>query len=309
MQKNYLDGQAITLLTLLCLLFGWQQIAIKFTLDGISPLMQAGLRSVGATLLVGLWMKIQGETLLRRDGVELWGLLAGLLFAGEFLLLYWALELTSASRATVFLYTSPFIVALGAQWLIPGERLTRIQVIGLLCAFTGVIIAFNDAFSSKAALIGDLMALAAAICWGATTVLVKATSLHKESASRMLIYQLAVSAVLLPLGSLLIGEPGIIKLDQQTLLAMLFQTLMVATVGYLSWFWLMRHYPASRIATFSFLTPLFAVISAWLILDEQLTVHLIAALLFVAVGIYLVNIPKPNTLDTTDKESNKKRPA
>ena len=309
MQKNYLDGQAIALLTVLCLLFGWQQIAIKFTLDGISPLMQAGLRSAGATLLVGLWMKLQGETLLRRDGVEIWGILAGLLFAGEFLLLYWALELTTASRATVFLYTSPFIVALGAQWFIPGERLTRIQVIGLICAFGGVFMAFNDAFSSQAALTGDLMALAAAVCWGATTVLVKATPLHRESASRMLIYQLAVSALVLPLGSVLIGEPGVIQLDQQTILAMLFQTLMVATVGYLSWFWLMRHYPASRIATFSFLTPLFAVISAWLILDEQLTIHLSAALLCVAVGIYLVNSPKPNATSDIDKASNKKRPA
>ena len=299
MTKSHLDSRAIILLTVLCIFFGWQQIAIKFTLDGISPLMQAGLRSLGAAMLLCGWMRYKKDPILRRDGVALWGTIAGLLFAAEFLFLYWGLEHTGAGRATVFLYTSPFIVALGAQLFIPGEQLRRIQFIGLLCAFSGIVLAFSDAFGENNTLFGDLLALAGGIAWGATTVIIKATPLRFESAPRILLYQLGISGITLPLISIGIGEPGIIKLDQQTVLAFVFQTVVVAFICYLSWFWLMRQYPANRMASFTFLTPLFAVISAALLLDESISFNFVGALTLVAVGIYLVNKPKEHVTQTS----------
>ncbi|MBY4677035.1 DMT family transporter [Marinobacterium arenosum] len=293
MSKQHLDSLAIGLLTLLCLAFGLQQIAIKLTLADIPPLMQAGLRSVGATLLLCGWLVWRGERVWQRDGVELWGLLTGLLFAGEFMLLYWALEHTGAARASVFWYTSPFVVALGAQLLIPGEQLGRRQLVGLLCAFTGVVLAFADGLTSGGQLLGDLLAIGAAILWGATTVVVKASPLGRQSAGRVLLYQLAVSALLLPLASWACGENGSIRLNWLSGGALAFQTVGVAFIAYLAWFWLIRHYPASQIATFSFLTPLFGVLLAWWLLDEPLSGYFLAALTLVAAGIYLVN--KPNT--------------
>lgn len=289
MTKSHLDSRAALILTLLCILFGWQQIAIKFTLDGISPLMQAGLRSLCAALLLCGWMWWKKEPLFKRDGIFKWGVLAGLLFGLEFLLLYWALEFTGAARATVFLYTSPFIVALGAHLFIPGEKLHRIQVIGLLCAFAGVVLAFSDALGENSSLIGDLMALGGGIAWGATTVIIKATPMRFESAPRILLYQLIVSGLMVPVASVALGEPGIIRLDNQTLLAFGFQTVVVAFFAYLSWFWLMRQYPASQIAAFSFMTPLLAVVSAALVLNETISPNFAGALLLVAGGIYLVN--------------------
>ncbi|MBY4677034.1 DMT family transporter [Marinobacterium arenosum] len=292
MSKQHLDGLAIGLLTLLCLVFGLQQIAVKLALDDISSLMQGGLRSIGATALLCGWMVWQGERIRQRDGAELWGLLAGLLFSAEFALLYWALEYTGAARVTVFLYTSPFVVALGAQLFIPGEQLRRTQLFGLLCAFAGVVLAFADGLGSGGQLLGDLLAIGAAILWGATTVVIKATPLSRQSASRVLLYQLALSALLLPLASWLFGEPGVERLHWSSAGALAFQTVCVAFAAYLSWFWLMRHYPASRIATFSFLTPLFGVLLAWWLLDEPLSANFLAALALVAAGIYLVNKPK-----------------
>ena len=75
--------------------------------------MQSAIRSVGATLLVGLWAAFRRESLIERDGTLWWGIATGLLFTFEFLLIYWGLEFTHASRAVIFLYLAPFVVAIG----------------------------------------------------------------------------------------------------------------------------------------------------------------------------------------------------
>lgn len=289
MIKATFDSRAIVLLVGLCMLFGFNQVVVKFGLEGISPLMQAGLRSVGASLLLVLWMLWRGEKILYRDGAFWWGVLLGILFAIEFLFIYIALNLTTVSHATIFLYTSPFVVALGAHLFIPGESLRRVQVVGLLVAFAGVIFAFRDSLDGDASLLGDLLALAAAFFWGATTVVLKASPQRHQSPSRVLLYQLVVSAVVLPLLSWGINEPGVTSLTPLVIGSLLFQIVLMAFVGYLAWFWLLSHYPASKIASFTFLTPLFGVLFAWLILEEQLSFDMLGALVLVALGIFLVN--------------------
>lgn len=222
-----------------------------------------------------------------------WGLAAGLLFAGEFILIYLGLDRTNASRAIVFLYLSPFVVALGAQLFIPGETLRLMQVGGLGCAFTGIVLAFSESLNlpSGQMLLGDGMVVGAAVFWGATTVLIKASPLAEIAPGKTLFYQLAVSAVALPLGSLALGEPGLIKLTPLIILCLAYQIIWVAFITYLTWFWLVRRYPASRLTSFTFLTPLFGVLSGGLLLHEPLTTTLLGALVLVGLGIYLVNRP------------------
>ncbi len=283
----------MAILVVLCASWGLQQVAIKAAIHGISPVLQAGIRSIGATTLLWLWMTARREPLLERDGTLWWGITAGLLFAGEFLLIYWGLEFTNASRAVIFLYMSPFVVALGAQLFIPGEHLRLIQVVGLCCAFVGIVIAFSESLRlpSYRMLIGDSMLVAAAVIWGATTVLIKASPLATIRPGKTLFYQLAVSAVVLPLGSLAMGETGIIRLTPLIIGSLVYQAVWVAFITYLAWFWLIHHYPASRLASFTFLTPLFGVLAGGLLLNEAITSTLLLALVLVGVGIYLVNRP------------------
>lgn len=292
-QKQILDLTAMLLLVVLCASWGLHNVAIKVANPGISPILQSGIRSVGATVLIWIWMAIRREPILQKDGTLWWGIAAGFLFAGEFLLLYWSLEFTNASRAVIFLYMSPFIVALGAQFFIPGENLRPIQIVGLCCAFTGIIVAFSESlgFSTYRMAIGDGMAAVAAVSWGATTVLIKASPLSKIRPSKTLLYQLTVSAVVLPLGSLAMGEPGIIQLTPLVVGSLVYQVVWVASITYLAWFWLIRHYPASRIASFTFLTPIFGVLAGNMLLGEALTFTLLLALVLVGIGIYLVNRP------------------
>jgi drug/metabolite transporter (DMT)-like permease len=292
-ENQTLDFTAMAILLVLCISWGLQQVTIKVAISGVPPLMQSGIRSLGATILIWIWMTVRRETFLERDGTLWWGIAAGLLFAGEFILIYWGLEYTNASRAVIFLYMSPFVVALGAQLFIPGEHLRMIQVLGLCCAFAGIVVAFEESlsFPSRRMLIGDSMLAGAAVLWGATTVLIKASPLSRIKPSKTLLYQLAVSAVLLPLASLVKGEPGIVLMTPLIAGCIVYQTVWVAFVTYLAWFWLIRHYPPSRLASFTFLTPLFGVLAGGLLLNEPITGGMLLALVLVGVGIYLVNRP------------------
>ena len=288
--NHVVDRTAILLLLVLCVFWGLQQVAIKLALDSVSPIMQAALRSIVAVFLLSLWMRWKGIGIFQKDGAEWWGILAGLLFTAEFALLYWSLEYTTASRAIVFLYMSPFVVASGMHWFVPSERFRLLQIIGLCCAFSGIVIAFmNDANSHEKSWLGDLMAIAAAVLWGSMTVVVKASPQRHLRAEKVLFYQLGVSAVLLPFCSVLSGEAGIIELNQVAMMSLLFQAVIVAFISYVAWYWLIHHYPASKITPFGFMTPLLGVFFGYLILDEAISGSFIIALLLVAIGIFLIN--------------------
>lgn len=278
-------------LVILCASWGLQQVAIKIASEGISPVLQSGLRSVGATILVGVWMLLRKNPIFERDGTLWWGLAAGFLFAAEFLLIYLGLEYTNASRSVIFLYLSPFVVALGAQLFIPGENLRFIQVLGLICAFTGIVVAFSESMRlpTYTMLIGDAMIVLAAIFWGATTVLIKAGPLASISPAKTLLYQLAISAVALMGSFFLWNEPGITKMTPLIIGSLVYQTIWIATITYLAWFWLITHYPAYKLASFTFLTPLFGVLAGGIILNEPITISLLIALALVGTGICLVN--------------------
>lgn len=292
-RKNALDLTAVIILVALCASWGLQQVAIKVAAQGVSPILQSGIRSIGATILIGAWMFLRRESIFVRDGTLWWGISAGLLFAGEFLLIYLGLGYTNASRAVIFLYMSPFVVALGAQLFIPSERLRTIQAIGLFCAFSGIVVAFSESLRlpSPRMLIGDTMLAVAAVLWGATTVLIKASPLVRISPGRVLLYQLGVSAVALPLGSIAMGERGVELMTPLIVGSLIYQVIWIASVTYLAWFWLLHHYPASRLASFTFITPLFGVLAGGVLLHEHITTWLLLSLLLVGSGIYLVNHP------------------
>lgn len=292
-RRPQLDGMAMTAMVVLCAAWGLQQVAIKVAIAGVSPIFQAGLRSLGATALLWAWCSWRGVRLFGKDGSLVPGLAAGLLFAGEFCLLFWGLSYTTASRAVIFLYTAPFVVAAGVHLLVPGEKLNRVQVAGLICAFLGIVAAFGDGLrhTTAEAVIGDIMVLGAALMWGATTVLIKASRLATIPASKTLFYQLAASAIVLPVLSWAMDEPGVIAITPWVVVCLLYQTAGIAFLSYLAWFWLITHYPASGLSAFSFLTPLFGMLAGWALLSEPITWALAMAMALVGAGIYLVNRP------------------
>ncbi len=291
--RKPVDALAVAMMLVLCVAWGFQQITIKFAAAGISPIMQSGLRSIIAAVLLLVWAQARRIPLFGRDGTLKGGMAAGALFAAEFVFIYAGLAHTTASRMVVFIYLAPCLTALGLQWFVPGERLNAVQWTGVGLAFLGVVLAFADGFSTAAGstLIGDAFGVIGATLWAATTVLVRATRLTSASAAKTLFYQLAVSALVLPLVSLAVGEPGMFALTPTVLASIAYQGVIVAFASYLAWFWLLTRYLAGRLAVFSFLTPMFGVAFGVIFLSEPLSAAFIGAALLVAAGIVLVNRP------------------
>lgn len=290
-RKSSLDFFATILIIVCCVIWGFQQITIKWIASEVTPIMQATIRSIGATLLVYLWFRFKKIPIFQKDKTFVPGLLAGVLFAVEFLCLYSALEYTNSSRAIIFLYLAPFIVCAILAVLVPSERLNRIQIVGLVLAFFAVGLAFQEALLAQdsTSSIGDLLALLAALAWALTTVVVRVSALGNIVPERTLLYQLAISSVVMVIYCMLNKTPIPYSLTPVAFAALGFQTLLVAAISYLAWFWLLRNYQATKISSFGFLTPIFGVGFSVYFLDETLSPFLVMAAIGVIVGIYMVN--------------------
>jgi drug/metabolite transporter (DMT)-like permease len=292
-RKTHLDALAVASLILCCLLWGLNQVAAKAAMPEVPPLWQAAARSLIGALLVFGWARLRRIPIFAVDGTGPGGLLAGLLFAAEFICIFVGLQFTTASRMVVFIYISPFIVALGMPYIARAERLSRGQLVGLLIAFAGVAWAFQEGFARPAAgarqLLGDALGVLAGVIWGATTLAIRGTRLAAASAEKTLLYQLVISGVLLLAAALATGAPLPRALSPLAWASMLFQVVVVTFFSYLLWFWLIGHYPATRLASFTLLTPVAGLaFGAWL-LGEPITLRLVIAVLAVASGIVLVN--------------------
>jgi len=284
---------AIAVMLTLCVIWGMGQTAIKFGNEGISPMWQAGLRSVGAACLLLAWMRLRGIPLKGLPGLGRWRIALGLAFAAEFICMYIGLGMTTAAHGTVLIYSAPFVVALGGHWLL-GERLSAVRWAGMVMAFIGLTVAISGRppqGAPQSSLIGDVLCLLAGIGWAITTLIVRGTGLRDERPERTLLDQLVVSAPALLAASWLMGEPGVFAPSATVWLAFAYQTVMVATVSYLTWFVMVQRYSAASVSAFAFVTPIFGVGFAVLLLGETATFSLLIALALVATGLRLVHRP------------------
>ena len=292
-RKDRIDAFAGTILLGFSALLGLNQVLVKIVNTGFQPVFQAGLRSACAlipVLLYALWKK---KKLSISDGSLVPGVICGTLFSFEFLMLFQSLEYTSVSRASVLFYTMPFWVAVGAHFWIPGERLNLGRVLGLALAIAGVVLAFYDkpTFASENQLLGDILCLVAAVFWAGIALMVRATKLSRSTPEMQLVYQLVVSTIVLLALAPLFGD---LFRDVTPLIIGIFtfQVLVIICVGFLTWFWILTIYPASDMASFGFLAPIFGVFFGWLILKEEISTSIIGSLVMVCIGIVMVNMKR-----------------
>ena len=288
-----LDALGIAVTVGLCISWGFNNVAIKVAIHDIPPLIQSAARSLFAAMLVGAWCRVRNIKLFERDGTLAAGILAGVLFAFEFLLIYRGLAWTTVTRGTLFLYLAPFFVVIGSRWLIPGDRFHLWQWLGLLLSFAGIVIAFGvpGPVSDPHQILGDLMLVGAALAWAATTLLIKASPLGRISPEKTLLYQLVISVPLLGIGALVFGERIGVMPSALALGAFAYQTIWVVSVTFVVWFWLILRYSAARLSVFTFLAPLCGVTAGHMVLNEPLTPPFVIAAVLVGAGLILVNRP------------------
>jgi drug/metabolite transporter (DMT)-like permease len=292
--RKALDGIGMSLMLMLCICWGLQQVAVKVAAPSINPVAQMAVRSLVAAALVAQLMARQRTSFSVRDGTLWPGVWAGVLFGAEFLCISVGLTYTSASHMVMFLYTAPIFTVLGLQWRVRGESLQPQQWAGIVLAFLGIAFAFSNGLAQHGphaaeSRIGDVLGVIAGALWGATTVLIRGSVLSETAPSKTLLYQLVVSGVLLMFIALAAGYVRQIEMTHIAWASLLFQSVVVSFASYLAWFWILRRYLASRVSVFAFLTPLFGVLFGVLLLDEPFSARFAVGAALVLAGIVLVN--------------------
>jgi len=291
-RRTHLDGLAIGLMAVCCAAWALQQILIKAAIGELAPIWQASLRFMGSTILLLIWCRVRGVTIFVRDGSLKAGALAGVLFTLEFICIYLAMRDTSAARVTVFLYSAPFVLALLLPGFVPQERVRPLQWIGLSIAFAALAVAFGDALFAPTGprqWIGDSLAVGSGIFWALATLVIRVSVLSRITAEKMLLYQVGLTALLLPCVSFLLGEQWSLTMAPLAWISLAYQVIVGSFITLLMWMWMLQRYPATGLSAFSFLTPLLTLVFSVSFLGEPLTLSLIAALFGVSAGIVLVN--------------------
>jgi drug/metabolite transporter (DMT)-like permease len=289
--RDYLDLPAVVILIAVTLLWGFNYPAIKISNQGVSPIFASMLRSIIASICGMIYCLKKENKLFHTDVMLLHGVVVGLLFGAEFACIYFGLLYTDAARSVLFVYLSPFIVAIGAHFFLKGDRLTFLKVLGLALAFTGIFVVFGGRpKAAKATMVlGDILQITAAILWGATTLYIKKFLAKRVEPIHTFLYQLFFSIPILFMVSMILEPKWIYKIDPYIIASLFYQSVIIAFITYLVWFKLIHKYSVSRLSAFTFFTPIFGVLSAVFFLHEELTVSLIIGLPMVSMGIFLVN--------------------
>jgi drug/metabolite transporter (DMT)-like permease len=290
MRKDKLDSFGLIMLLGVQLLLAVNQILVKLGTAGLQPVFFAGLRSLLAIGFVWGWLVWRGRPPRLTRASLAAGLLIGALFAAEFLFLFLALDLTTVGRSSLIMYSMPVWYAVLAHFGL-GERITPLKGAGLACAFLGCASAIlSRPETGEASLAGDLCALGAAWGWALTAYVARRPVMRAEGPEMQLFWMVVVSAPILLLLSPLFG-PLIRDLQPVHIVVLLFQASVVVAGGFIAWLWLLSVYPGSTVASFSFMTPVIALLLGAGLFDETLTGSILFSAVLVAIGIVLINRP------------------
>lgn len=288
MTKTRIDAQGAALLIFISLILGANQVVMKLTSEGLSPVFQSGLRSAIAAVCVAVWILVRRIPFPVDRAILKAGLWLGGLFAFEFLCLYVAVDMTSVSHVSIMFYTMPVHLSLMAHFMLPGERLTGAKSLGLVFCLVAVVVVMSDQSGGHVNLAGDIIAFVGAIGWAAVGILLRASAMSRVPGEATLLWQLGVSSPFLLAAAFFFG-PLVRDFEPVHVWLMAYQVIAVALFCFMAWLLLIRIYPASTVASFSFLTPVFSVFFAWAILDEPLHTSVVIGLALVAAGIWLIN--------------------
>jgi len=289
--KQYLDLKGILTMMVVTLIWAFNYTAVKYSNEGVSPVFASALRSLIAAICGVIYCVRRGEKLFHTDIMLFHGFIVGLLFGLEFACIYFGLLYTDAGRSAVFVYLSPFVVTIGAHFFLRGDRLTLLKMLGLVLAFAGIFVVFQG--KPKAAkstmLLGDILQIAAAVFWGATTVYIKKFMAEKIHPINTFLYQLVFSIPILLIVSLILESRWIYRIDLTIVASLFYQSVINAFISLVIWFKLIHEYSVSRLTAFTFFTPIFGVLFGIVLLGEEFTRSLMVGLPLVCLGIFIVN--------------------
>jgi len=293
MTNKSIDGLAASFLIVFSILLGLNQVCVKLVNVGMHPVFQVALRSTLAIIPILLYCYFTKKKIIISDGSFIPGVIAGILFAVEFIFLFTALDYSTVTRVSLIFYTMPVWLTISAHFLIDNDKLSLKKIIGLALAVFGLILAIYEPSGeyNEKQFFGDLYSLLASFCWAAIAIMLKTTRLNKSIPETQLLYQLIVSGIILLPISFLFND-FIRDMNINLVFIFLFQVIIIMCLGFIGWLWVMSRYSASSTSSFAFLTPIFAVLFGWLIMDDNINLQIYLSLFLTCLGIYIINTEK-----------------
>ena len=284
------DFLAASFLIIFSILLGLNQVMVKLVNEGMHPVFQVALRSTFAIFPILIYCYILKKKIIINNGSLIPGIIAGILFAIEFIFLFTALDYSTVTRVSLIFYTMPVWLTLAAHFLIENDKLNLNKILGLIIALVGLFLAVYEPTTGydTSQFYGDAYSLLASLCWAIIAIMLKTTRLSNATPETQLLYQLVVSGfILLPLSMQL--NDYVRNIDLDLILIFSFQVIVIMCMGFIGWLWIMSRYSASSTSSFAFLTPIFGVLFGWLIMDDPINEQIYLSLFFTCLGIYLIN--------------------
>lgn len=286
-----LTGGAVLLAILITVFWGTNPVALKIALRGLPPIGAAGLRFAIAALGVWLWCLAEGVSVKAKRGELPWLLAVGAFFVVQIatftLGVYWG----TAAHSIVILHTYPFFVVALAHFFIPGDRASPGRVIGLVAAFAGLIALFLGELGKwqEKQFLGDVTQLISAVLLAGQIVFTK-HAVARISPNRVVLWQMLVGAPVFLLYSVLFEGLARAHPSPLSLLAVVYQGVIIGAFCFTIWTWLIHRHAASRVAIFGFIGPVVGVLLGAFALNEPISLALIASTALVALGIIFANL-------------------
>ena len=284
-----LSFAAVIFTVFLCVIFGSNAVAVKIAFTGMGVFTTAAIRFGIASVAIFLWARITGQTILLKKGQIHQVLIFSLLFTIQLSLFYLGLSKSNASRGTLLANLVPFFILFLAHFFIPGDRITRKKLCGILLGFTGVIFMFIDEEAIHAGFrTGDLIILCAVTIWSCATVYLKRI-IDTFSPFQLVMYSTMLSVPLFLAAALLWDKTMIFQLDTPVICSLLYQSLITASFGFVAWNTMLKKYGAVSLHSFMFIMPIAGVAMGGLVLGEPISFKILLALAFIVFGILVVH--------------------
>jgi len=273
---------------LLTVVWGTTWAAIRVGLTGIPPFTGVALRFAIATLILLAIAKAMKVRLGAQPHEKtLWLVNGALFFSVSYGVVYWSEQYVPSGLTAILFATFPLLVSLFAHVLLPGEPLRPRAGLGALVAFAGVVVIFSE---DLAKIGGPKTAFAAAVFMlspfvsAVSSVLVKkwGAAIHPISLSAM---PMAVAAVVMTGMALLFERHRPIAWTRGSIGALAYLAVVGSAFTFTVYYWLLRHVKASRVALIAYATPVVAVATGVIFLNEPMTSRVVLGGALVIAGV------------------------
>ncbi len=277
------------LTVLLCIIFGSNAVAVKIAFTGLGVFTSGAIRFGIAALAIYTWARFTGQTVALKKGQLHQVFIFASLFTAQLSLFNLGLSKTDASRGALLANLLPFFVMFLAHFFIPGDRITKRKFVGILLGFAGVVFMFMEKKGLGGDLHrGDLIMLVATILWSWSVIYIKRI-IDRFNPAQIVLYSTLFSAPFFLIEGWLWDGTMVSRIDAPVIGAMIYQSLITASFGFVAWNSMLKKYGAVSLHSFLFIMPIAGVALGGMVLGEPISRKILLALGFIVVGILVVH--------------------